>query len=177
MQHFFWNVNYSSVYFCNLSAVALIIDSAGLRPMTSFFHSAIIFILLFICFSRRLVAIRGNSWLWCVNDYCSSVKCENQKLHQSCRGIYVFYLYDDAIRSADDPKAIPTEHICAARNLFCFSRAAFHSSRVEDTHLNEIVLLFNGDVNYSAVKTSHETHKNLFKFRARRINISSSDNN
>jgi hypothetical protein len=41
--------------------------------------------------------------------------------------------------------------------LFCFSRAAFHS--VSDSHLNEIVLLFNGDVNYSAVKTSHETQK------------------
>lgn len=42
----------------------------------------------------------------------------------------------------------------------CFSRAGFHFVGFGDTHLNGVVLLFNGDVNYSAVKakTSHDTH-------------------
>jgi hypothetical protein len=58
-------------------------------------------------------------------------------------------------------------------NFVCYFARGFSLCQVGDTHLNEIVLLFNGVVNYSAVKTSHDTHRNSFKFRARR----SSDDN
>lgn len=44
--------------------------------------------------------------------------------------------------------------------VLLFARG-FPLCRHEDTHLNEIVLLFNGDVNYSAVKTSPEIYSNL----------------
>ena len=59
-------------------------------------------------------------------------------------------------------------------NLFCFSRAAFHS--VGDTHLNEIVLLFNGDVNYSAVKKNVTWNTKIYSNLERAAFQSSEDN-
>lgn len=41
------------------------------------------------------------------------------------------------------------------KNCFVFFARGFSLCRVEDTHFNEIVLLFNGDVNYCAVKKRH----------------------
>lgn len=48
------------------------------------------------------------------------------------------------------------------KNCFVFFARGFSLCRVEDTHLNEIVLLFNGDVNYNAVKTSHEANEKVY---------------
>lgn len=54
----------------------------------------------------------------------------------------------------------PELSLVVKREFVCvFSRAGFHFVGFGDTHLNEIALLFNGDVNYSAVKTSHDTHE------------------
>lgn len=136
------------------------IDSAG-------FWNDVIFILQHFCFVwLRSEGVMMCKWL--------PFECENWKLHQHVVD-FVFYLYDHRMIPIEQIRLLKFMQRRAASktwNLFLFFARGFSLCRVGDTHLNGIVLLFNGDVNYSAVKTSHDTHRKfLFKFGARRINI------
>lgn len=157
MQNFLWIVNYSSVYFCNLSAVALIdsINDVTAVILQHFFLVSISFaasgcdhgeLMIMMC---KWLLFKRKVW-----NYASALNMFS---------IFMMVCHSQLRPKSDSHWAHLSVEIYAPENVkfvLLFARG-FSLFRHEDTHLNEIVLLFNGDVNYSAVKTSPEIYSNL----------------